>query len=44
MYVYKMRGEEADDVFDKIIMENGGFGDIKLIRELLYCDLYELER
>ncbi len=44
VYVYKMRGEEADDVFDKIIMENGGFGDIKLIRELLYCDLYELER
>lgn len=44
LYVYKMRGEEADAVFEKIIAENGGFEDIKLIRELLYCDLYELER
>lgn len=44
VYVYKMRGEEADAVFEKIIGQNGGFRDIKLIRELLYCDLYELER
>lgn len=44
VYVYKMRGEEADAVFEKIVEQNGGFEDIKLIRELLYCDLYELER
>lgn len=44
VYVYKMRGEEADAVFEKIVEENGEFGEIKLIRELLYCDLYELKR
>lgn len=44
VYVYKMRGEEADAVFEKLVEENGGFGEIRLIRELLYCDLYELER
>ena len=44
VYVYKMRSEEADVVFEKIIEENGRFENIKLVRELLYCDLYELER
>ena len=44
VYVYKMRGEEADAVFDKLVEENGGFKEIRLIRELLYCDLYELTR
>ena len=44
VYVYKMRGEKADAVFEKIVEENGGFKEITLIRELLYCDLYELER
>ncbi len=44
LYVYKMRDEEADAVFEELIKENGGFGDIKLVRELLYCDLYELKR
>ena len=44
LYVYKMRGEDADDVFEKLVEENGGFREIKLIRELLYCDLYELKR
>ena len=44
MYVYKMRGEEADAVFEKLMEENGGFKNVKLIRELLYCDLYEVER
>lgn len=44
VYVYKMRGEEADAVFEEIVEENGGFEEINLIRELLYCDLYELKR
>ena len=44
VYVYKMRGEEADAVFERVVEENGGFGEINLIRELLYCDLYELKR
>ncbi len=44
IYVYKMRGEQADKVFEQLVKENGGFQNIKLIRELLYCDLYELER
>lgn len=44
LYVYKMRGEEAGAVFEKLTAENGGFEEIKLIRELLYCDLYELKR
>ena len=42
VYVYKMRGEEADAVFDKLVEENGGFKEIRLIRKLLYCYLYEL--
>ena len=44
VYVYKMRGEEADAVLEEIVEENGGFEEINLIRELLYCDLYELKR
>ena len=44
VYVYKMRGEEADAVFEKLVEANGGFEEITLIRELLYCDLYELTR
>lgn len=44
LYVYKMRGEEADAVFSQLVEKNGGFKEINLIRELLYCDLYELER
>ena len=43
-YVYKMRGEDADAVFEKLVEVNGGFREINLIRELLYCDLYELKR
>ena len=44
VYVYKMQGEEADAVFEEIVEENGGFEEINLIRELLYCDLYEFKR
>jgi len=44
VYIYKMRGDDADVIFEEVIRENGGFKDIKLVRELLYCDLYELER
>ena len=39
-----LRGEEADAAFEEIVEENGGFEEINLIRELLYCDLYELKR
>lgn len=44
IYIYKMRGDAADGVFDKMTEANGGFSEIILIRELLYCDLYELKR
>lgn len=44
VYVYKMRGDAADSVFEELVKENGGFARIKKIRELLYCDLYELNR
>lgn len=44
IYVYKMRGDAADEALDKMAEANGGFSEIKLIRELLYCDLYELKR
>lgn len=44
LYVYKMRGEDADAVFEKLVEVNGGFREINLTRELLYCDLYELKR
>lgn len=44
VYVYKMRGDGADKVFEELAEENGGFREIQLIRELLYCDLYELKR
>lgn len=44
VYVYKMRGEQAETVLEELAEENGGFREINLIRELLYCDLYELKR
>lgn len=44
VYVYKMRGDEAEALFQELIVQNGGFEEIHLIRELLYCDLYELKR
>lgn len=44
VYVYKMRGEQAEAVLEELAEENGGFSEINLIKELLYCDLYELKR
>ncbi len=44
VYVYKMRGDAPDVMFEQLVAANGGFSEITLIRELLYCDLYELER
>lgn len=44
VYVYKMRGDAPDAMFEQIVAVNGGFSKITLIRELLYCDLYELKR
>lgn len=44
VYVYKMRGDAGDAMFEHLVTANGGFGEITLIRELLYCDLYELKR
>lgn len=44
VYVYKMRGNASDALFEELTAVNGGFDEITLIRELLYCDLYELKR
>lgn len=44
VYVYKMRSEACDTTFEQLITANGGFDEITLIRELLYCDLYEFKR
>lgn len=44
IYVYKMRSDEADMLLEKIAEKNGGFSEITCIRNLLYCDLYELKR
>ena len=44
VYVYKMRGDAQDAMFEQLVAANGGFDEITLIRELLYCDLYELKR
>ena len=44
VYVYKMRGDAADETYKELKKENGGFNNSKLIRELLYCDLYEISR
>ena len=44
VYVYKMRGEASDEMLEKIAEVNGGFSETVLVRELLYCDLYELKR
>ena len=44
IYVYAMRGENAYNTMQSLAEENGGFNEPELIRELLYCDLYKLER
>ena len=44
VYVYAMRGESGYHTMQSLAEENGGFNEPKLIRELLYCDLYKLER
>jgi len=44
VYVYTMRGDTCEQTFDKIIKENGAFSEVNLVRELLYCDLYEMKR
>ena len=44
VYVYTMRGDAAEQMFEKLMAENGGFSKVEMIRELLYCDLYKLER
>lgn len=44
IYVYVMRGEEGQRVLEELEKVNGGFSQKRMIRELLYCDLYQLER
>ena len=44
VYVYAMRGEAAESILENLIAENGGFSNVQMERELLYCDLYKLER
>ena len=44
VYIYKMRSDACDAMFEQLAAANGGFREITLIRELLYCDLYEFKR
>ena len=44
VYVYAMRGDSAEGILQNLVQENGGFSDVRMVRELLYCDLYKLER
>jgi hypothetical protein len=44
VYVYAMRGDLAESILENFIEENGGFSDVQMVRELLYCDLYKLKR
>lgn len=44
VYAYVMRGEAGDRMLTGIASKNGGFSEVEMIRELLYCDLYELKR
>ena len=44
VYAYVMRGDAGEGMLESIVSKNGGFSDVKMIRELLYCDLYELKR
>ena len=44
VYVYAMRGDAGERLLTCLEEENGGFSKKQVIRELLYCDLYKLER
>jgi len=44
VYVYAMRSKACEQMMQSLITENGDFSDVTMIRELLYCDLYELKR
>ncbi len=44
VYVYVMRSEAGNAMLENIMIQNGGFSEVKMIRELLYCDLYQLKR
>lgn len=44
VYVYVMRGEAGEKMLQNMASVNGGFPEVKKIRELLYCDLYQLNR
>lgn len=44
VYAYVMRGEDGQRILQELETENGGFTECELIRELLYCDLYQLNR
>lgn len=44
VYVYAMRGDAGERLLTRLEEENGGFSKKQVIRELLYCDLYKLER
>lgn len=44
IYAYVMRGEAPERVLEALMTKNGSFSDVEMVRELLYCDLYKLER
>lgn len=44
VYAYVMRGEDSQRILQEIASENGGFTECEPVRELLYCDLYRLNR
>lgn len=44
VYVYVMRGEDGERTLQSLETEHGVFGKKELVRKLLYCDLYKLDR
>jgi len=44
VYVYVMRGEDGHRILQRMKGGYGGFTKKDLVRELLYCDLYRLDR
>jgi len=44
VYVYVMRGKDEENALQKLETEHGGFEKKELVRKLLYCDLYKLNR
>ena len=44
VYAYVMRGDAGQRTLQELEAVNGGFSKKEIVRELLYCDLYKLNR